>query len=397
MRAFHLETSFIALAYCASALSSNGAFAISPQLGPYPVSISDFALQTDRDDILSPQSGIKRRLMLSIFSPQMHSFECFNTTYISYMPIRTARVMEKEEPAGIPLSGVDGLDFNGLDVRYCSVPSELTPSLGGYVEPSPIVLFQPGYQGSRYSHQISLASIASSGYIVISMDITYECPMIEFPDGSIMINNTGFSDGGLGPNECLPVRADDFSSVVDALKNGTLQIPGLEPSQMGQAKIGVFGHSIGGAAAVLAASKDSRIDAAIDWDGQFFLAQRNITVSTPTLLFQRETTLEGHLEDWQHAWDNLLRGSKAWIAVNGTQHLSFTDLPIVVDVERLDAENREILRAIGGVISATRMREVVWRFSVGWFDYILKRRKSGLFQDRNDDFADVRFMGSSSV
>ncbi|OAL49067.1 hypothetical protein IQ07DRAFT_588423 [Pyrenochaeta sp. DS3sAY3a] len=370
----------IALAYHASA------FTISPQLGPYPVSISNVVLQTDRDDPLAPTPGTKRRLMLSVFQPQMTSFACLNASYTPYMPALTAEVMEIQEPGGVPLSPITGLAFQGLDVEYCARDR----SASAEAQAPPILLFQPGYQGSRYWYQLSLAAIASSGYTVISMDSTYEAPMIEFPDGEKVVNNTGISDSGLGPNDALPVRVADFSSVIDGLESGALQIPGRSKDGEQHEAVGVFGHSIGGASALSAASTDPRISTAIDWDGQIFSSQTNISISIPTFFFGRETPLPGHLEGWEYAWDNLLRGKKAWVAVNGTQHLSFTDLPIVLDVEGLRQGNKEGVQAVGGVIAPMRQREVLWRGSIAWFDSILKGQSNDLFSDTGIEFPDVR-------
>ncbi|CAI6334330.1 unnamed protein product [Periconia digitata] len=386
----------IALAFFAGALLPNAAaFSIQPQLGPYPVSVSNIAIQTSRDDALAPQSGTKRRLMLSILQPQMDTFACHNSSYTPYMPARTASVMKTQEPAGIPLSPIADLDFNALEVEYCALSS----SLVSLAEPRlPILLFQPGYQNSRFSYQLNLASIASSGYTVISMDSTFETPIIEFPDGSTVVNNTGISEDGLGPNDSLPVRVADYSSVIDALENGELQVPGLELSSKSTGEegkiggIGVFGHSIGGAAALSAASSDPRIAAAIDWDGQIFSSQINISIPVPAFLFGRETPLPGHVEGWEFAWDNLLKGEKVWVAVNGTQHLSFTDLPIVLDVEGLRKEYRENVEAVGGVIAPERQREILWRGSVGWFDSVLKGTGEDLFHNRINDYPDVRFV-----
>ncbi|PVI02566.1 hypothetical protein DM02DRAFT_612811 [Periconia macrospinosa] len=377
------------------------ASATFPQLGPYPVSLSNIALQTSRDDALSPKNDTKRRLMLSVFQPQISSLACANASHFAYMPEKTARIMEKQEPGGVPLSQISGLDFAALEVEYCAPAHDDESG-------SPILLFQPGYQASRFAYQLYLSAIASSGYTVVSMDITYECPIVEFEDGSTVVNNTGVSPDGLGPNESLPVRAQDFLSVIDAIESGSLTVGGLHapvsPSQKekksgdGEVKtrIGVFGHSIGGAASLLAASLDSRISAVIDWDGQIFQAQINATLSTPTLLFQRESPLEGHVEGWEYAWDNLLRGdTKAWIALNGTQHLSFTDLPTVIETEGLrDTRNKDGVLAVGGVIAPRRLGVVVWTWSVAWFDRVLKGKKDGLFfgAKTSTEFPDVRFI-----
>ncbi|KAF2107729.1 hypothetical protein BDV96DRAFT_588656 [Lophiotrema nucula] len=372
----------------AAAAPPTGRAIINPQLGPYPVTISNVELQTDRDDPLAPEPGTKRRLMLSIFQPQFDSFACTNRNYAPYMPNRTAEATLNTDLGGVSLSTLPGAYIEGLQVEYCAQKANATTG------DAPILLFQHGYQGSRLEYQVLLSGIASSGYTIVSIDITYEAPVVEFPDGSYVLNNTGFTDDGLGPDDTLPVRAADYSSVIDALESGKLVISSSQKTERKHVKPGVFGHSIGGAAAVLAASQDKRIAAAVNWDGQFFPAQANLTVHQPTLLFQREQVLPYQKASWEQEWA-LLKGSKAWIAGIGTEHLSFTDLPILAEAEGLREGNEQIITALGGSIAPGRMREIAWKYTVDFFDGIFKDGKAALLDKPSTEFPDVRFLKTS--
>lgn len=69
------------------------------------------------------------------------------------------------------------------------------------------------------------------------------------------------------------VRADDAGFLIDQLSNATAMAE-LFSQRRGKPlpidRIAMFGHSAGGAAAIVAASRDPRIRGAINWDGSFF-------------------------------------------------------------------------------------------------------------------------------
>ena len=88
--------------------------------------------------------------------------------------------------------------------------------------------------------------------------------------------------------------------------------------------VGMFGHSLGGAAAASAMLVDSRIDAGADLDGVLFGATRTVGLSRPFMLMSGEP---GFAADPNRAgfWHRL-RGPHYAVDIEGAQHFAFSDL-----------------------------------------------------------------------
>lgn len=48
----------------------------------------------------------------------------------------------------------------------------------------PVAIFSPGYAGTRLVYGAMARSLASLGYVVFTVDHTYEASVVQFPDGS---------------------------------------------------------------------------------------------------------------------------------------------------------------------------------------------------------------------
>jgi hypothetical protein len=74
----------------------------------------------------------------------------------------------------------------------------------------PVVLCQPGYGDIRATGTGLVSDLASRGYIVVTMDDTYEAEVVEFPDGRLAIPRPG-------QNHVGPARLADTRFVLDEL------------------------------------------------------------------------------------------------------------------------------------------------------------------------------------
>jgi predicted dienelactone hydrolase len=50
----------------------------------------------------------------------------------------------------------------------------------------PLVLFDPGFGESRLIYGAMARSLASHGYVVVTVDHPFDAPAVQFPDGSII-------------------------------------------------------------------------------------------------------------------------------------------------------------------------------------------------------------------
>ncbi|MET7780510.1 hypothetical protein ACFYRG_28275 [Streptomyces mirabilis] len=94
-------------------------------------------------------------------------------------------------------------------------------------------------------------------------------------------------------------------------------------------RIGIAGHSIGGAAAAATMVIDGRVRAGVDLDGDFYASPAGAGLGRrPFMMLGAESTHSPRSlgTDWPDAWSHL-NGWKRWLTATGAEHYSFTDLP----------------------------------------------------------------------
>ena len=150
--------------------------------------------------------------------------------------------------------------------------------------PFPVVLYSPGLGEPRTWETTLVQDLASRGYVVVTIDHTYEASEVEFPDGQVIDSRlaTWFAQAQQHGTllallkKIVAVRVADVRFVINALTAldaGHNPDAGQRPLPRGLAgaldlhRIGMFGVSAGGFTAAQAMYEDPRISAGIDMDG----------------------------------------------------------------------------------------------------------------------------------
>lgn len=112
--------------------------------------------------------------------------------------------------------------------------------------------------------------LASRGYVVASVDHAYESVGTEFPWGRTL-TCVACEQVDTPPEKAAVVRgrAEDMSLVIDELTNR--RRTGTPARMIDPRRIGMAGHSIGGATAAATMATDDRVRAGADLDGDFFV------------------------------------------------------------------------------------------------------------------------------
>jgi dienelactone hydrolase len=163
-------------------------------------------------------------------------------------------------------------------------------------------------------------NLASHGYIVVAVDHPYDSAAVVLEDGTVIrssLATTGDDETDQRiANELASIRADDLLSTLDYFET-------ILPS----ATVATAGHSIGGAAAILAAARDPRVDAVVDIDG---LPRGGLpTVPVLAIVAGEGTGSAESDERYDSALDEVLAFCGKRVDVRGAQHLSFTDAALL--------------------------------------------------------------------
>ena len=135
----------------------------------------------------------------------------------------------------------------------------------------PVLIFSHGHGGLKTQNTTQMEELASHGYVLFACDHTYDAGISIFPENRVIRNKTdipkGISDKEKwGIREVqLGYRVGDVQFLLDEMEKGKY-LPQSLRNSLELDKIGIFGHSFGGATSVVVSLKDDRIDAALGLD-----------------------------------------------------------------------------------------------------------------------------------
>jgi predicted dienelactone hydrolase len=192
-----------------------------------------------------------------------------------------------------------------------------------------VVLYSHGDGMDRGSNNALAEDLASHGYMVLTIDHTYDASIVDFPGGRRTVRRPKSITGT--DEQAVAVRQADARFALDQLDalNRGHNIdaeqrplpPGLRDA-FDLSHVGMFGHSYGGATTAAAMHADPRIKAGVNLDGGLHGPVTTAGLDQPYLLINREGL---DPEWWAGLWPHL-RGWHLEVHVAGTTHMSFTDL-----------------------------------------------------------------------
>ena len=323
---------------------------------------------------LGPQP---RRIMVSVFQPVTGL--CSNSTVIPYMPSVVASYYD--EVAMIPA-------FNGSRIHDSCQSSHCR------VKESPLLLFSTGSGASRFIYSALAQAVASSGYTVITVDHTYDAPLVQFTNGSIAYRNRPGEDNPNGTDttplyeQDLEVRTADLEFVLNSIEAGNL----TELGYIDTKRVGSYGHSLGGATAVSALINDTRLVGGIDWDGAIEGPLLSEGTDKPFLIIASQFNNQSSVSGWSEVWSHL-RGWRLQLQITDFTHYHFTDAPLLTKVY-----NVEVPALLGpNAPDGGKAFKTVWAYTTAFFDFILKDASEGLLKGPSSKFPDVQFVNRTGT
>lgn len=256
--------------------------------------------------------------------------------------------------------------------RYTS--SHASPSLLPVDGNFPVVIYSHGWTGFRAIAVNQIESLVSSGYIVIAPDHTYgavatrvDGEVVEYDPAALPDEReVTESEYQAASEELVATFAGDIVTVLDELDRGDFgRFAGIIESA-DTTRVGVFGHSTGGGAAVRVCLQDERCDAVLGQDPWVEPLPDEVIRQSATRpsLFMRS-------DDWRNTEnDAVLRGIAGrsesvtyWLGVEGAGHNDFLVTPLVSPIAAQ--------LGLKGPIPAGRVIPIVENYVLGFFDVFL--------------------------
>lgn len=280
----------------------------------------------------------------------------------------------------------------------------------------PLVVFSHGAFGYYQSNYSTYAELASNGYVVVALDHPYHAFFTKDSQGKTIIVDMEFmtdavdiSNGNMSESEAMELsrewmnlRTADQSFVLDTIKfskesdslgdnwftdNETEILKIL--SRTDTEKIGLMGHSMGGATAVALGRNRDDIDAVIDLDGSMLSEIKSINngecvyvsdpYKVPLLDFRKEsdyneleqlrnnnTHKDSYIYGFAYVNNYIVENAQnaQTVVFHGAEHMDFTDLPMFSPflgslLGTGDVNSEEFMYMVNAIV-------------LNWFDYYLK-------------------------
>jgi pimeloyl-ACP methyl ester carboxylesterase len=322
--------------------------------------------------------------MVTIYKPDLVDYHCSHPSVIQYMPSKTAAIFDEANLDTMP-NGT----FESLQLRSCATAN--TP--GQYWEQAPQLLFSPGLGQTRLVYSAILSAVASAGFTVIGVDHTYAPKAVEFPDGELAIGNQEQRLDWSAPEtiysvmqSMMPVQAADLNDILEAAQLGNL--PSL-PKYTDKLKVGIFGHSLGGALVAHVLATDTRYVSGVNYDGPMSRASENPGFDKPYLALGQEYLLTGNDSSWDDLWSHLT-GWRSQFSINGSQHETYMDLPLIGGILNLrEKANTSLYDTKFGRIDGRRAFELLWSYTTTMFGFTMKGRSHEFLQSNSARYPDA--------
>ena len=229
----------------------------------------------------------------------------------------------------------------------------------------PVIILRSGGSGSALNYSSLAEDLASHGYVVAGVDIT----AIANPEGCV-----GRDDEEGCATEIMAPLISGIGEALDHLQELTAS-SGHFYSKLDLTRVGVFGHSFGGAQAAQFCSQDARCKAGINIDGRPFgsVITNGIPVPFMFLLSDHgpptDEVSTRILSQIQGIYDRQPPQSRRRMVIRGAHHFTFSDDGALLK----SALFRGVLRVFAGLrISGRRQLEITAYAVRTFFDQHLK-------------------------
>lgn len=259
-------------------------------------------------------------------------------------------------------------------------------------EKFPVILFSHGWNGFNAQNAGQALELASHGFIVIGIQHTYGAVVTVFPDGTVAPNNPNALPADADdPNYEEVARiladqwADDMSHTLDFISSadaGNLFAPSVD-----SARVGVYGHSTGGGAAIQFCGVDLRCKSVLGMDPFMRPVSAEVIESgLPMPSFFMFSQAWADITDSKN--NRLFRGfnprnqnNLGAIVIEGTRHYDFSDLPLFSPIAPQ--------LGLKGPLNGKRVTEIVNGYLLDFFEMTLRDNASGLF-DASSPYPEVK-------
>jgi dienelactone hydrolase len=333
MRSLLLFLAALCSSGCASIVKTTLPFNnLPPPTGPFAVGTSiETWSDSSRAETFTEDSGDVRRIAVQYWYPIAGGDSGTTSQYID-QPDLKMRAFAKN--MGLPTWLVG-------HIKDIKTNSTLDAAPYSSDQNYPVIVFSHGLGGMKTQNSILAEELASQGYFIVSADHAFDSFLTVFDDGTTADYRSS-SDGITTEEEFWAARGPQLAARTGDIRFMLNRIAELQATSASElagntlwqrldlSRVGIFGHSFGGATSIMASDQDPRVLAAAALDGWM--------VPIPQDVINRGTD-KPFLYLGQEQWDDPLNYKKLekFMAnssgevrsefLPNTKHMDFADAP----------------------------------------------------------------------
>ena len=345
--------------------------------GPYSVGTRIYELtDTSRKELYSGKEEA-RRFMIQVWYPS-----------VAGSSTEQARWMDEAEIYAPAVSGQIGMPpfFLG-HLALVKVPAYKNATVAQTDQGFPVILFSHGWNGFNAQNTGQALELASHGYVVVGVQHTYGAVITVFPDGTIALNNptalasdeTPTAEYETIAHKLVDQWAGDLSFALDSMQ--TQNADSNEPfyKALDLTRVGVYGHSTGGGAAIQFCGTDPRCKALLGMDPfmrpvSYEVIDSGVTQPSFFMFSQKwNDEVDSRNNELFHRFIPHVGNALGVISIDGTAHYDFADLPLLSPLAPQ--------LGLKGPINGKRVVTIVDDYLLSFFEVTLNGKSATLFEN----------------
>jgi predicted dienelactone hydrolase len=377
---------------CALWLEHRTPISLPTPTGSFAVGRTTDFWTSNAEDKTAPTAGIKRQLLVWIWYPTNPS----SATTADYMdPTQRAAIERYRGPINSHLLT--------RDHTKVLTHSFLNAALSTQQPTYPIIVMRSGASAEVINYSTLAEDLASHGYVVVAFDAPYRTSVVVLPNGQV-VTRTPENNLEAGTvrdqvnrlNEVLFAWTADVGFALDKLQQLNASDPsGRFTGHLDLDRVGVFGHSFGGATAAQFCHDDARCKAGIDIDGNLFGTVASAEIHQPFLFLlsdhnsEKDPVALAILAKIQSTYDHQPPETRLRIEIRGANHYFFSDDSALLKSHIV----LWMLRRLGLVhIEGPRQLEITTYSVHTFFDAYLKDKPISPLQAPSPQFPELRIL-----
>jgi predicted dienelactone hydrolase len=359
--------------------------AITAPGGPYQVGTRFYELtDASRKELYSGRDE-PRRFQIQVWYPAEPTSGDQRAHWMNHAQVFTRSISQY---LGLPSFFLDHLALVKLPAYQ---DPKVEPSDTGY----PVILFSHGWNGFNAQNTGQALQLASHGFVVVTVQHPYGAVVTVFEDGTVAKNNPAALPSG-APDEEYDVAADklvdqwagDLAYALEfiAIQNEDSTNPFF--NKLDLTRVGAYGHSTGGGAAIQFCGTDPRCKAVLGQDPFMRPVSTEVLESGVTrpafFMFSQAwaddvNSLNNRLFNPFYASSKNAIGA---VSIDGTTHYDFSDLPLLSPLAPQ--------LGLKGPINGKRVTTIVNDYLLSFFESTLDGKESNLFSPQTQRYSEVK-------